>query len=289
MNDFKSRVLVAGATGYLGRHLIESLQAFDLDFQALARAPEKLKDLGLTGAQIKTVQVTDAASLQGCCDGIDIVISCIGITRQKEGLSYMDVDYQANLNLLEEAEQAGVKKFVYVSAFKADAIINVRLLEAKERFAHRLLNSEQLTPCVIRPNGFFADIDEFYNMAQSGRVYLFGSGDVRVNPIHGRDLADFILASLPNTETELDVGGPEVYSATQIAQLAFYSQGKTARITYIPDWMRKLALIVVRQLPESRVGPIEFFLSAMAEDAIAPCVGAHHLNAHFSRLNDESS
>ncbi|MEZ8677231.1 SDR family oxidoreductase [Vibrio splendidus] len=288
-NELKSRVLVAGATGYLGRHLIEALQACDADFKAQARSADKLKDLGLNDSQIQIAQVTDSDSLKGCCDGVDIVISCVGITRQKEGLSYMDVDYQANLNLLEEAERAGVKKFVYVSAFRANVIKSVRLLEAKERFACRLLVSEQLAPCVVRPNGFFADIEEFYNMAQSGRAYLFGSGDVRLNPIHGADLADFILASLPNAEKELDVGGPDALSATQIAALAFQSQGKMTRITYIPDCVRKLALSVIRRLPENRVGPAEFFLSAMEGDAIAPCVGKHHLSDYFSQLNKESN
>ncbi|OED62090.1 NAD-dependent dehydratase [Vibrio tasmaniensis ZS-17] len=288
-NELKNRVLVAGATGYLGRHLIEALQACDADFKAQARSADKLKDLGLNDSQIQIAQVTDADSLKGCCDGVDIVISCVGITRQKEGLSYMDVDYQANLNLLEEAERAGVKKFVYVSAFRANVIKRVRLLEAKERFAYRLLASEQLAPCVIHPNGFFADIEEFYNMAQSGRVYLFGSADVRLNPIHGADLAGFILASMPNDEKELDVGGPEILSATQIAEFAFQSQGKMARITYIPDWVRKLALSVIRRLPENRVGPAEFFLSAMEGDAIAPCVGKYHLSDHFSQLNKESN
>ncbi|MCT4350316.1 MULTISPECIES: SDR family oxidoreductase [Vibrio] len=288
-NELKSRILVAGATGYLGRHLIEALQACDADFKAQARSAEKFKDLGLNDSQIQIAQVTDSDSLKGCCDGVDIVISCVGITRQKEGLSYMDVDYQANLNLLEEAERAGVKKFVYVSAFRANVIKSVRLLEAKERFACRLLVSEQLAPCVVRPNGFFADIEEFYNMAQSGRVYLFGSGDVRLNPIHGADLADFILASLPNAEKELDVGGPDALSATQIAALAFQSQGKMTRITYIPDCVRKLALSVIRRLPENRVGPAEFFLSAMEGDAVAPCVGKHHLSDHFSQLNKESN
>ncbi|MEZ8203921.1 SDR family oxidoreductase [Vibrio splendidus] len=288
-NELKSRILVAGATGYLGRHLIEALQACDADFKAQARSANKLKDLGLNDSQIQIAQVTDSDSLKGCCDGVDIVISCVGITRQKEGLSYMDVDYQANLNLLEEAERSGVKKFVYVSAFRANVIKSVRLLEAKERFACRLLVSEQLAPCVVRPNGFFADIEEFYNMAQSGRVYLFGSGDVRLNPIHGADLADFILASLPNAEKELDVGGPDALSATQITELAFQSQGKMTRITYIPDCVRKLALSVIRRLPENRVGPAEFFLSAMEGDAIAPCVGKHHLSDYFSQLNKESN
>lgn len=60
-------------------------------------------------AQIVQAQVTDAQQLQGICDGVEVVISCLGITRQRDGLSYADVDYGANLNLLLEAECAGVK------------------------------------------------------------------------------------------------------------------------------------------------------------------------------------
>lgn len=63
-NELKNRVLVAGATGYLGRHLIEALQACDADFKAQARSADKLKDLSLNDSQIQIAQVTDADSLK---------------------------------------------------------------------------------------------------------------------------------------------------------------------------------------------------------------------------------
>lgn len=173
----------------------------------------------MDNAQIVQAQVTDAQQLQGICDGVEVVISCLGITRQRDGLGYADVDYGANLNLLLEAERAGVKKFIYVSAFNAAQFPKVRLLNAKERFARRLLSSTTVTPCVIRPNGFFSDLEEIYHMAKSGRAYLFGQG-VETQPDPWSDLARFCLEAISRTEQELDVGGPDVLSAKQIAQLA---------------------------------------------------------------------
>lgn len=284
MKTANPRILVAGSTGYLGSHIVNALLKRETDFKALARNKTKLTEMGLLDGQIELAQVTDAESLQGCCDGIDVVISCVGITRQKDGLGYMDVDYQANLNLLQEAERSGVKKFIYISAFNAPKYQSVRMLQAKERFAATLLASNKLTPCVVRPNGFYSDIEEFYAMARSGRVYLFGKGDVRLNPIHGADLAQFCLEAVESEERELDVGGPEVFSANEIAELAFHTQDRTVQITYLPDWVRKLALFFASVLPERFGGPVAFFLTVMAQDMVAPTYGNRALGCHFQAL-----
>lgn len=284
MNRSYPRILVAGATGYLGRHIVKNLLELSTDFKALARSPSKLAEMGVPEHQITLAQVTNPHSLQGYCDGVDVVISCLGITRQKDGLSYMDVDYQANLNLLETAEEAGVKKFIYISAFNAPKYQHVRLLRAKERFANRLLTSNQLTPCVIRPNGFFSDIEAFYSMAKSGRAYIFGQGDVLFNPIHGNDLAKFCLDVIEKEEKEFNIGGPEVLSAKQVAQLAFNAQNKSPKISHLPDWIRKLLLLIVAKLPEKTGGSAEFFLTAMAQDMVAPTYGTHTLSDYFKEI-----
>ncbi|EJL6396564.1 SDR family oxidoreductase [Vibrio navarrensis] len=278
------RILVAGSTGYLGSHIVKQLLEQQMDFKALARSRSKLQQLGVDDAQIVQAQVTDAQQLQGICDGVEVVISCLGITRQRDGLSYADVDYGANLNLLLEAERAGVKKFIYISAFNAAQFPKVRLLNAKERFARRLLSSTTVTPCVIRPNGFFSDLEEIYHMAKSGRAYLFGQGELKLNPIHGADLARFCLEAISRPEQELDVGGPDVLSAKQIAQLAFDALEREAKLTHLPDWMRRTSLVIAQHLPEKWAGPFEFFLAAMGKDAIAPRYGCHHLKDHYRLL-----
>ncbi|MGD1917325.1 MAG: NAD(P)H-binding protein, partial [Phycisphaerales bacterium] len=89
------RYLIAGATGYLGGHLVLEMRRRGLDVIAIARNSEKLKAAGLDAQRCVVAQVTDPESIHGVCDGIDVVLSTVGITRQKAGLTYMDVDYQA--------------------------------------------------------------------------------------------------------------------------------------------------------------------------------------------------
>lgn len=278
------RILIAGSTGYLGSNIVELLLSEHIYFKAIARNKTKLFAMGLEESQVIEVQVTHPDELKGVCEGVDVVISCLGITRQQDGLGYSDVDYQANLNLLEEAERAGVGKFIYISAFNAQKHPQVRLLEAKERFASRLLQSKKLTPCVIRPNGFFSDITEVYNMAKSGRVFTFGDGENLLNPIHGKDLARFCLEAIERNDTELDVGGPDVLSVNDIARLAFKSQNKVEKNTYLPDFLRIAGLSIVRHFPEKWGGPAEFFLTMLGGDNIAPTYGRHRLEDYFGEL-----
>ncbi|MCG9682746.1 SDR family oxidoreductase [Vibrio sp. Isolate23] len=281
------KVLVVGATGYLGTHIVKQLLEQKRDFIALARNKKKLIEIGLSESQIVEAQVTKPEQLEGICRGVDVVISCLGITRQKDDVSYMDVDYQANLNILLEAESSGVRRFIYVSAFKAQEYPQVRLLRAKERFARRLLNSEHLSPCVIRPNGFFVDLEEFYRMAAKGRIYQFGQGTMRMNPIDGEDLASFCLSQLDSDQNEYDIGGPEVLSINELARLAFQVQNKPVSIVSVPDIVRRALLWFFPHLPENWVGPPEFFLTVLGRDAIAPCYGNKTIRDHFVACHNE--
>src|SRR6185437_16481110 len=116
------RVLVAGATGYLGRFVAKEFKVRGYWVRVLARNPDKLKTPGpfLEPAIADLVddvfvgEVTKPETLRGLCDGIKVVFSSIGISRQRDRLSYMDVDYQGNRNLLDLAVAAQVRKFVFI-------------------------------------------------------------------------------------------------------------------------------------------------------------------------------
>ncbi|RKF13685.1 SDR family oxidoreductase [Alginatibacterium sediminis] len=284
MQSSNKRILVVGSTGYLGLHIIEHLQGMGADFKALARNDKKLCAQGVHPNQIRLAQVSEPSELKGVCDNIDVVISCLGITRQRDGLGYMDIDYQANLNLLLEAERAGASKFIYISAFNAPIYQDVRILKAKEKFVRRLLASEVVDGCVIRPNGFFSDMTEIFNMAKAGRVHLFGDGSQAINPIHGQDLANFVVACIDANEQQYDLGGPTTLTLRDIANLAFDALDKPSRITYYPDSLRKLILAVVKRLPEKWGGPAEFFLSIIAKDSVAPSYGDCQLKDYYQTL-----
>jgi nucleoside-diphosphate-sugar epimerase len=68
---------------------------------------------------------------------------------------------------------------------------------------------------------------EFYKMADNGRVYLFGRGEYQSNPIHGDDLAKVCIDAIANIEKEVLVGGPEVFTQVELANVAFDAVGST--------------------------------------------------------------
>lgn len=275
------KILVAGSTGYLGSYIVKELIARQADFQAIARSPQKLEKLGLASDQIIEAQVTQRSSLAGCCEGVDTVISTVGITRQKDGLSYMDVDYQANKNLLDEAVKSGVRKFIYISVLHGEELTHLEICQAKERFV-RELQASGLEYCIIRPSGFFSDMKEFYDMALRGRIYLFGDGQTPASPIHGADLAQVCVGAVTGTASVLEVGGPETLTHQEIAEAAFAAAGKPVKITRIPDWVRRLTLRLASVLMgKNRFGPIEFFLHVMAMDMSAKGYGERKLGAWF--------
>ncbi len=277
-------ILIAGATGYLGGYIAQELKRQRHHTRVLVRSVLRFEASGIEADEIVYAEITDKTTLQGGGNGVDAVISSVGITRQRDGLTYMDVDYRANLNLLEEAVRAGVKKFVYVSVLNGERLRHLKICEAKERFVDALKGSG-VDYCVIRPNGFFSDMTEFYTMATRGRVYLFGDGRYRSNPIHGADLAKVCVEALGRGDGEMDVGGPETLTQKEIAQVAFDAAGKPHRITYVPDWGRRFVLATARLcLSKARFGPLEFFMHVMAMDMVAPEYGEHTVANFFQGL-----
>ncbi len=276
------RVLIAGATGYLGQHLVKGFKQHGYWVRALARNADKLAPLSQYIDDVCIAEVTDPQSLRGVCSDIDIVVSTIGITKQQDNLTYMDVDYQGNKNLLDEAISAGVARFLYISVFNAEQMAYVKGVQAKLTFTAALKQSG-LPYLVIFPNGFFSDMRDYLNMAKQGRGYVFGNGECRINPIHGEDLAAACVQAVAGDATELRVGGPDVLTHNEILALAFAARGKPVRITRIPLWIRDMILVGLRLTTSVKTyGPLEFFMTVLTMDMVAPCAGTHHLSDFFA-------
>lgn len=289
MENVKSKkVLLAGATGYLGGYILNKLKKEEIETTIIVRNTNKFKSIKKPYTTIKKAEVTRPETLVGVCKNIDVVISTVGITRQKDGLTYMDVDYKANLNLLEEAKKSGVKRFIYVSAINGDKYRHLKIFEAKEKFVDAL-KSSGLAYTIVRPNGFFSDMKDFLEMAKSGRVYLFGDGNQKFNPIHGEDLAHFIYELIQKNIKETTVGGPDILSLNDIGKMALETLNKPVKITLFPDWIRKFLIWSLRNFTSVKTyGPIEFFLTLMAKDNIAPTYGKKRL-VNFFRESSQSN
>ena len=289
-------VLVAGATGYLGRFVVQELKRRGCWIRALARNPGRLAEPGPFLApsvrdeidDLFVGEVTQPETLLGLCDGIEVVFSSVGLTRQKDNLTFHDVDYQGNVNILDRARNGLVEKFVYVSVFNAQRMAHLAIVKAHEDFVRTLQDSD-LPHTIVRPTGYFSDIGEYLQMARAGRAYLIGDGRKHLNPIHGTDLAQVCADAIVENDAEVPAGGPVVYSQSEIAELAFSILGKTPRITRIPVWMVRMAIQAMGLLDRHAADLFDFFATASQYENVAPRYGTHTLDDYFRQLADGTS
>jgi uncharacterized protein YbjT (DUF2867 family) len=279
------KILVAGATGYLGKFVVKELKSRGFFIRVLARKPEKLDDIREDIDEYHIGKITQPDTLEGICDGIDVVFSSIGITKQKDKLTFKDVDYQGNKNLLNAAKKAGVKKFIYVSLLNGPKLGHLAIVKAHEDFVQDL-KSSGLNYVVIRPTGYFSDMEEFLSMARKGRVFLIGSGDNRANPIHGADLAVICAEAIEGGKHEINVGGPEIMTWKQVATLALETLNQPIKITRIPLWVMTFIQSATRIFSPHKAGLLAFFITMATQDMIGPTAGTRTLRAHYNKMGE---
>ena len=282
------RVVVAGASGYLGRHLVVELARRGHSVRALVRSRDRAEELGPFGspslsgcvADWAVGPVTDPAFVTGVCAGADRVISALGVTRQKA--SPWDVDFLANLHLLQDAELAGLRSFLYVNVLHA-ASGRSMILRAKAAFA-AVLERSALAHQIVNPSGYFSDISDFLAMARVGMVVLPPAKNVRVAPIHGADLARFCVDHLGDTSGSWDVGGPDVFTYPEIGRMALAAVGWEGRMVTLPRAVLAGVVWVASRLGERPRDLAQFFAEGLTQDAVAERFGDHHLADHFAEL-----
>lgn len=262
------KVILAGAFGKLGSDILRALVNRGDEVLAVDMV---LRDLdGIEGQyEKKQVDVTKPEQLQGLCEGADAVITTVGLTRTSAELTNYQIDYQGNLNLLREAQRAGVKKFAYVSVLKADKAPKVPMLHAKYLMEEELKKSG-IEYVIFRPTGYFYDIAKIFRpMVEKGAVTLLGKKPVRANVIDTTDLADFILLHLPDTNVTYDVGGTETYTYEEMANMFFAAAGKEPVIKSAPPVLFDI-LAWVNKLKKNGKEPIlRFSKWTLTEDMVA--------------------
>ena len=230
------KVVLAGAFGHLGADILRELVKQGHEVVA---ADLKTKEIsGLEGKYTpRAMDVTEPETLKGLCEGADVVITTVGLTGTSATITNYDIDYQGNLNLLREAQRAGVKHFSYISVIKADSDPQVPMLHAKYLFEQELKKSG-ISWVIHRPTGYFYDIAKvFMPMIEKGQVTLLGKQDVHANVIDTPDFAQFIVLHMTDDNRMFDVGGKETYSYAEIAQMFFAAAGKPPVIKRAPVFL----------------------------------------------------
>lgn len=284
-------VLVAGASGYLGRHVIAELKHKGYRVRALVRQRDVLWKRGETlapavGAEVDEIAVGDLTqpdSLKGVCRNIQVVISCVGLPRTpspvaSSPLSHAQLDYNGNRNLLIEAIQTGgVDKFVFVSHFQNHLDAQMPIIEAKNRFMEDLQKSV-MTSYTLRPHLFFSELLPFLYLVKKGRIWLPETPQ-KFNPIHGRDVGRACVKGILAKEKERDLGGPVTHDFESIARIAFEALELEPKIhTGVMGGMVRGSLSLFQK---QQAEIYSFLKSPLFEMGMAPPSGKRELLKYF--------
>lgn len=284
-------VLVAGATGSLGRHVVAELLARGERVRILSRRDpsDATSPFSAAAGRVEAVRgdVLDPPSLLPACAGVEAVVSCVGASLDlyawRDRRSYTLVDGLGNLALLQAARTAGVGRFAYVSVFARGAIERTAYVRAHRRVEEALATSG-LDWRAIRPTGFFGFLDELVRMAARGLLPVIGDGKARTNPVAEQDLAAFVASAFDRTERVTEIGGPDALSREEMALLAAHAVGRRARIVRSSPraWLAGARLLARAQPRLSEL--FEFAAVVSTNDAVAEARGTRRLEDRFREV-----
>lgn len=229
------RVLVAGATGTIGRAVVRRLVADGQAVIALLRPGTASDDLEqLAGAEIAHAALHDSDALARMMAAArpDCVISCIA-SRSGAPQDAEAIDFGANCALLKAAQAAGARQFILLSAICVQKPL-LAFQHAKLAFEAQLAASG-IDYTIVRPTAFFKSLSGQVKRVRAGKPFLiFGDGELtRCKPISDEDLARFIAVAIDNPDmanTILPIGGPgPAISLREQGELLFAVAGKPPR------------------------------------------------------------
>lgn len=241
MPQRRNAVILAGSTGHIGRAVAAELlsRAFDHALIVRPSASSVREHATVPHREIVVAELTEADRLGQSLQGLfsDTVISCIA-SRTGVPQDAWNVDYRANLNLLEAAKRNGVRHFILLSAICVQKP-RLEFQAAKLAFEAELCSSG-IDYTIIRPTAFFKSLSGQVERVLAGKPFLlFGDGELTsCKPISEKDLAELIVNSVEDPTVRnriLPVGGPgAAITPREQGELLFRLAGVEPRFRRVP-------------------------------------------------------
>ncbi len=244
---------IAGGTGFIGRHLIASLEKSGQRARCLVRASGKAGVCRKEGFESVAGDITEKESLQGALDGCDVLVHLVGIIEEKGPMTFVKVHVEGTRNLIDEAKAAGVQHLFYQSALGASVSSGARYFETKAE-AEDIVKASGIPYTIFRPSlvigegdGFTEKLKELIDMGPF--VPIPGDGNVKFQPMAIEDWVKCFMAvfSGPRQSAQLlsriyELGGPEHLTYNEIVAQLMETMGINKPVMHIPLDLMKISL-----------------------------------------------
>lgn len=247
-------IVVTGAGGFIGRHVVRALAERGRQVRAMVYRRKKSPGLaattaaglfdGLPGVEVVEANVTDVESLPMVMRGATQVIHLVGIILPAHGASFEKIHFKGTANVIEAARQAKVERIIFMSGLGAGAKARSRYGRSKWQ-AEEALRSSGMDFAIVRPSMVFGPGDHFVTRfldltKRAPLIALPGGGHTRMQPVWAADLAA-IVAQLAERESlggaMVQVGGSQELTLKQAIRAILAAAGRKRPLVSLPYWL----------------------------------------------------
>lgn len=239
--------VVFGGSGFVGRHVVRELAKRGWRVRVAVRRPHLanfLRPLGAVGQiQLTQVNIRYKSSISEALKGADAVVNLAGVLFQNGRQRFDAVQGVGAANIATLAREAGIKRFVHISAIGADSRSDSVYARTKAQ-GEEAVRTAVPSATILRPSVIFGSQDQFFNrfaaMAASSPITpipLIGGGKTRFQPVYVDDVADAVAESLMRPEASgrvFELGGPSVYTFRELMVLMLQITGRKRVLAPIP-------------------------------------------------------
>jgi uncharacterized protein YbjT (DUF2867 family) len=220
------KVLVTGATGFVGREIVRQLRAAGHAIRILARSPRSPRvqeAVSRWQAEVHPGDVLEPATLEVALKGMDAVIHLVGIISEAGESTFENAHTGGTRNMVAAAQQSGVRRFVHMSALGTRPNAASRYHQTKWA-AEELVRHSGLEFTIFRPSLIYGPQDQFINLFArmirlSPVVLLLGNPRTRFQPVPVETVAAAFAVSLGEPKSvgqTYDLCGPEALTLAEI-------------------------------------------------------------------------
>ncbi len=243
-------ILVTGATGFIGAEILRRGSARGWRMRGLARRPDRAEALGrLPHVELFRGDIGETGDLGEALEGVTALVHLVGIIVETRAQSFRETHVTGTENVLRAARNAGVRRYVHMSALDVEAGRNSSEYYRTKWAAEEAVRASGLTATIFRPSLVFGPDDEFFNRLALGIrwspvVPLPGGGRTRFQPVWVGDVAECFLQAArmeATPEPVYDLAGPVVLTLREIVSVLARILGKRRATVPVPVAPLKLA------------------------------------------------
>jgi len=243
------RIVLLGATGFVGRHLLPELSRRGHQCDVICRNPVRCGPLRLIpGVQLKHVPVLSTESLGAALSGADAVINLIGILNEsgRKGRGFHAVHVGTAEKLIEACRETGVRRVIQISALNAGKGKSHYLI-SKGKAEDLLRQADFLDVTIVQPSVIFGSGDSFFNrfagLLKWAPIMPLACPDSRLQPVWVGDVVHAIgnILETPGTIGQtLEFAGPKAYKLSHLVKWTGRAAGLRRLVVGLPDPLSRL-------------------------------------------------